>query len=124
GNENGRVGFPAAHSEAVAVGASTDGGERASYSNFGPELDLVAPSSGGALGIFTTDVANPPGRGFNVGLAEHGGEDGLHTNEFGATSSATPLAAGVAALALAVLPTLVREDLRSLLQETAVKIGD
>lgn len=123
GNENAPVGYPAASTNAVAVGASTDQGKRAPYSNFGRELDIVAPSSGGIEGIFTTDVANPPGRGFNTGIAERGGADGLHTNEFGGTSSATPLAAGVGALVLAVLPELTRNELRNLLTETADKIG-
>jgi subtilisin family serine protease len=97
---------------------------RAGYSNYGPEVDLVAPSSGGAEAIFTTDVANPAGRGFNLGVAERGGEDGLHTNEFGGTSSATPLAAGVGALVLSILSELSRDELQSLLQDTAEKIGD
>jgi subtilisin family serine protease len=124
GNDDGRVGYPAADPDSIAVGASTDGAVRAAYSNYGPEVDLVAPSSGGAEAIFTTDVANPPGRGFNLGVAERGGEDGLHTNEFGGTSSATPLAAGVGALVLSVLSDLSRDELRSLLQGTAEKIGD
>jgi subtilisin family serine protease len=106
GNEDTSVGFPAAWDTAIAVGASTDQAQRAPYSNFGPELDLVAPSSGGIQSIFTTDVANPPGRGFNPGLDDLGGVDGLHTNQFGGTSAATPLAAGVAALVLSILPTL------------------
>jgi subtilisin family serine protease len=124
GNENTSVGFPAASGQAIAVGASTDQAKRALYSNFGPELDLVAPSSGGIQAIFTTDVANPPGRGFNMGVGERGGDDGLHTNVFGGTSSATPLAAGIGALVLSVAPALGREELRELLIETAEKIGD
>jgi subtilisin family serine protease len=124
GNEDSPVGYPAALPTAIAVGASTDQAVRASYSNFGPELDFVAPSSGGVEGIFTTDVANPPGRGFNVGLEERGGADGLHTNEFGGTSSATPLAAGVGALVLSTNPELSRDELRGVLADTAEKIGD
>lgn len=124
GNSDGPVGFPAAYDGAIAVGASTDQAERAPYSNYGPQLDVVAPSSGGVEAIFTTDVANPPGRGFNLGDVGRGGRDGLHTSEFGGTSSATPLAAGVAGLALSVAPDLSREELGALLRETADKIGD
>ena len=51
------------------------------------------------------------------------GADGLHTNAFGGTSSATPLAAGVAALILSANPNLPRGDVRKILQETADKIG-
>lgn len=123
GNEDGAVAFPAAHPESIAVGASTDAAERAPYSNYGPELNVVAPSSGGTESIFTTDVSTPPGRGFNVGDPARGGADGLHTNEFGGTSSATPLAAGVAALVLSVVPKLTRDQVREVLCESAEKIG-
>ena len=82
----------------------------------------MAPSSGGRRSIFTTDVSIV-GRGFNVGRADRGGADGLNTNEFGGTSSATPLAAGVGALVLSVAQHMSREDLRDLLRETAKKIG-
>ncbi|HST69130.1 MAG TPA: S8 family serine peptidase [Solirubrobacterales bacterium] len=123
GNEGGAVGYPASHPEAIGVGASTDQAKRASYSNYGPEVDFVAPSSGGVEAIYTTDVANPSGRGFNIGHAAKGGEDGRHTNEFSGTSSATPLAAGVGALVLSARPQLSRTELRDLLRETADKIG-
>jgi subtilisin family serine protease len=123
GNGNGRpVAFPASDINAIGVGASTDRATLASYSNVGPEVALVAPSSGGTRGIFTTDVSSRE-RGFNIGLADRGGADGLHTNAFGGTSSATPLAAGVAALVLSVNPELTRSDLRSVLTSTADKIG-
>lgn len=123
GNDGGSVSYPAALPGAIGVGASTDQAKRAEYSNFGPEVDFVAPSSGGVEAIYTTDVANPPGRGFNIGDRERGGADGLHTNEFGGTSSATPLAAGVGALVLSVQPGMDREELRNLLRDTADKIG-
>ena len=83
---------------------------------------MVAPSSGGAKGIFTTDVSKP-GRGFNIGSAAAGGADGLNTNVFGGTSSATPLTAGIAALVLAANSSLSRDDVRNILQSTAEKIG-
>ena len=123
GNDNGApVRFPARDANAIAVGASTDTAKIASYSNVGPEISIVAPSSGGRRGIFTTDVSIN-NRGFNVGRANRGGADGLHTNSFGGTSSATPLAAGVAALVLSVNPDLTRTDLREVLTSTAEKIG-
>lgn len=123
GNDFGRpVSFPASHPDAIAVGASTDQGKLASYSNVGPPLWLVAPSSGGKQGIFTTDVS-VPNRGFNLGNPDTGGADGLHTNQFGGTSSATPLAAGVAALVLSAKPALTRQELKDLLARTARKIG-
>lgn len=123
GNDFGRpVGFPARDQNAIAVGASTDTATLADYSNVGPQIAFVAPSSGGRRGIFTTDVSIP-NRGFNVGQASAGGADGLHTNSFGGTSSATPLAAGVAALVLSANPGLTRTDLRDLLASTTDRIG-
>lgn len=117
-----RVGFPAQSPFSIAVGASTDQDDLASYSNRGPQVSMVAPSSGGTLNIFTTDV-NISGRGFNIGSEAAGGADGLNTNAFGGTSSATPLAAGIAALVLAANPSLSRDEVRGILEQTAVKIG-
>ena len=97
------MGYPARDKHAIAVGASTDQAKLADYSNVGKEIAFVAPSSGGVRGIYTTDVSIP-NRGFNIGDAAAGGADGLHTNDFGGTSSATPLAAGVAALVLSLRP--------------------
>lgn len=123
GNDGTRgVDFPAAYDHAIAVGASTDQAKLADYSNTGPEISVVAPSSGGVSGIFTTDVSVAH-RGFNTGNDEAGGADGLDTNDFGGTSSATPLAAGVAALVLSVNHKLTRKEVQDVLEQTADKIG-
>ena len=50
------------------------------------------------------------------------GSSGLHTNSFGGTSAATPLAAGIGALVLSVCPSLTRDELKGLLEATADKI--
>ncbi len=112
--EGAPVAFPASDPCTIAVGASTDLGTGAEYSNRGPEISVVAPSSGGTRRIFTTDVSLP-GRGYSPG--------DLHTNEFGGTSAATAITAGVAALVLSVHPGLDRWELKDLLEETAEKIG-
>jgi subtilisin family serine protease len=124
GNEDTKVGYPARSPSAVAVGATTDKERRASYSNHGPQVSVTAPSSGEAANksIFTTDVSIT-NRGFNIGDDDLSGSDGLHTNDFGGTSSATPLAAGVAALVLAADPDLTRDEVRAILEATADKIG-
>jgi subtilisin family serine protease len=114
GNEGGEVAFPARDESAIAVGAATDLSLHAEYSNIGPEVAFVAPSSGGVRGIFTTDVSIP-GRGFNP--------EGLHTHGFGGTSAATALAAGTGALVLSVHSAFGREELKELLQATADKIS-
>jgi subtilisin family serine protease len=123
GNGSGRpVGYPASDPLAIAVGASTDQAALAGYSNVGPEVWVVAPSSGGVRGIYCTDVSVEH-RGFNVGTVAAGGVDGLSTNDFGGTSSATPLVAGVAALMLSANAKLDVEGVKGVLKDTAEKIG-
>jgi subtilisin family serine protease len=114
GNGVARIAFPSSHPHAMAVGASNDQGRRSRYSNYGKGLEFVAPSSDfGRPGITTTDVARK-NRGFSLGSA--------YTNVFGGTSSATPLAAGIAALVLSVNPKLTWTEVRQILRSTADKI--
>lgn len=116
------INFPASVPEAIAVGASTNMGMRAHYSNYGEGIAFVAPSHGGTKWIYTTDVSIP-GRGFNTGDVGSGDAEGLYTNSFGGTSSATPLAAGVAALILSLNPNMTWDQVRKCMCETADKIG-
>lgn len=123
GNEESKqVNYPASDPNAMAIGASTDSEELAWYSNSGPQLCVVAPSNGGERGIFTTDVSTQ-GRGFNTGTVAAGGTDGLFTNDFGGTSSATPLVAGLCALILSLKPDMTPDDVRGILIASAKKIG-
>jgi len=115
------ISFPANIPETIAVGASTNDGKRSPYSNYGPEIDFLAPSSGGTKRIFTTDVPYE-NRGFNIGKPEQGDPDGLYTNAFGGTSSATPLAAGIGALVLSINADLTGEQVRQILRSSCEKI--
>lgn len=112
------ISFPANVPEAIAVGASTNRGQRSGYSNYGEGLDFVAPSDGGTKGIFTTDVSIP-NRGYNAGDINSGDAAGLYTNSFGGTSSATPLAAGIAALILSANPELKWDQVRKYMRNTS-----
>jgi subtilisin family serine protease len=123
GNDNApSVAFPASSPAAIAVGSSTDGALRAPFSNFGPEVAVVAPSNGGSQAIFTTDVSIP-NRGFNLGTDADGGTDGLYTNIFGGTSASTPIAVGAAAVLLSQNAELTAAQVRARLEQTADKIG-
>ena len=116
GNEHAsRIGFPSTHEKAIAVGACNDRGRRSSYSNFGAGIDLVAPSDdddGRRQGITTTDV-HLRGKGYS---------SGAYCDDFGGTSSATPLVAGIAALVLSANPRLTGREVGDVLTSTAEPI--
>jgi len=97
----------------TTVGAMGNGGYVSDYSEGGSHLVVVAPSSGGSRGIYTTDL-----RG-NNGLNRPGstGEpaDRNYTNSFGGTSGATPVVSGVMALMLNANPLLNWRDVKEIL---------
>jgi len=95
----------------IGVSASTNFDVRAGYSRFGRAVSIAAPSSGGSLGITTTDLTGTGG--YSTGNV---------TGAFGGTSSACPLAAGVAALVLSVNPELTWQEVKQVLEATADKI--
>ena len=125
GNGYGPVSYPASLSSSLAgvmaVGASNQRDLRAEYSNYGPELDFVAPSSDidspYVVGITTTDRTGSAGY--------HDGDytDNTVAHGFGGTSSASPLAAGIGSLLLSVDPTLTAAQVKQLLRSTADKVG-
>jgi subtilisin family serine protease len=106
----------AAHARTFGIGAVTDGDVKAGYSNWGDGVDLSAPSSGGTVGITTTTLL---GTGT---LAGHTGGGLDYIDDFGGTSSATPLASGVAALLLSMDPTLTEAEARTILTRTAERV--
>ena len=125
GNGWGRpVAFPANHPDTIAVGAVDKNQRLSPYSNVGDELWVVAPSSGapnsGAQDIFTTDVSYEQ-RGYNP--RPKWDPAGLHTSDFGGTSAATPIAAGVGALVLSLYPNADRADVADILRQTTQQVG-
>lgn len=116
----------ASNPEIIAVAASTENDVRASYSDFGPEVWIAAPSSGsrsrGDRAIFTTDRRGADG--YNSGESDLGDPSGNYTNDFGGTSSASPLAAGVGGLMLSTNADLTWQQVKDLLRDTAEKIPD
>lgn len=111
------------HDKVLTIAASINTDVRSGYSCFDPAIDICAPSNGdatqaaaGAPGIVTTDTVG----GGN--LAGQTGGPLSYRNNFGGTSSATPLAAGVGALMLSAAPELNWVQVRALLRTTAVKI--
>lgn len=121
--QGGTVDGFATHPDVIAVAACNSRDEKSSYSNFGKEISICAPSSGaGGRGILTADVR---GTFQYLGVTyEAGYEAGDYTRTFGGTSSATPLVAGICALVLSVNPALTSRQVKEILQGTARKIGN
>ena len=109
--------YPGRHPQVICVGASTDFDYRSDYSQYGTNLSIIAPSGGGAGGIYTTDRTGA--NGYNTGA----GAAGDYDTGFSGTSSASPLAAGVGALVLSMSTNLTRLQVKDILQGTADKIG-
>ena len=101
GNYSSAIDYPASfHDNALVTGAITSSGIRSSFSGHGNELDIVAPGSS----ILSTIP--------NQGTASKDG-----------TSMAAPHVAGVAALILSVNPNLTAQDVNTIIEKTAQKIG-
>ncbi len=113
--ENGCVGYPARLSTVTAVGAISSLGDRSLYSQFGPELDLVAPSSETLNSGDVQTIDRVGGAGYNG--------SGDYLPSFGGTSAAAPLVAGAAALVYSMNPDLTVSQMRDILHTTADDMG-
>lgn len=110
--------FPASHEKALCVGAVDRNDLKAPYSNFGLEIDLVAP--GGAAGAFCHDDVDIwstilPSSGVDCG------EDGYET--LAGTSMASPHVAAAAALVIGSGKATAPGDVYEVLLSTADDLG-
>jgi len=114
GNEDQNVAnvTPANIPGVIAVGAHRFDGKRASYSNWGPGITFMAP--GGETSLDQNQDGYPDGV---LSLFDH-----TYTFQHG-TSMATPHVAGIAALALAVKPSLNQTTMTELLVQSANTAG-
>jgi subtilisin family serine protease len=103
----GGVGYPARFPECMAVGATGWSDTKASYSNYGPQIEISAPGGDG----------NALGTGNSLILAAVQTGDGSYNWKAG-TSMATPQVAGLAALLWAT-GTRDANAIRQRLKETA-----
>jgi subtilisin family serine protease len=126
GNENiDYLNFYASHPDVIAVGATTSQDEHANYSNRGHGLSVVAPSNG-AWPITAARAWWDEGLSWETGnykFWRDGRSRGSHYKHFGGTSSSTPLVAGICALILSANPDLTAKQVKSILEQTADKIG-
>ena len=101
GNDTSNVvKYPAALSNVIAVGSINSSGIKATSSNYGLNLNVVAPG----VGITTTDI------------------NGGYCYNYGGTSAACPHVAGVAALMLSANPNLTASQVKNIIEQTARKI--
>jgi subtilisin family serine protease len=90
----------------ISVGSIEADGSRSLYSNFGSDLDLVAPTNFVSLDLSGEDGFEPGEMGFVAG-----------------TSFAAPVVSGVIALMLEANPALTADQVKDILYSTAKKVG-
>ncbi|MDI1447532.1 S8 family serine peptidase [Polyangium sp. 6x1] len=105
GNDNRELGADELNAVrgVLSIGAINQFDDKTFFTNFGASLDLVAP-----IGTLTTDIVGPGGL-----------DPSDYTLNFGGTSSACPVAAGVAALVASAAPELTSAEIVKGLVETA-----
>lgn len=111
GNDGGAIGYPAAASKFLCVGASNQQKALASFSNRGPELDLVAPGVG-ILSTFPTYEVTANRLGLPRNYATLNG-----------TSMATPMVSALASLIWSRHPGLSPTEVRSRIERSAQDLG-
>lgn len=112
-NSTNTIIFPSNNPQVISVGAINRTPSRASFSNYGTGLDVVAPG----VSISTTD------RQGILGYNQTAGADGDYTSLDG-TSFAAPQVAGIAALILSVNPALTLQQVRNAIESSTDKVGN
>lgn len=106
GNDNSSVLFPAnCNPDIIVVGSTDKSGNRSSFSNYGDELDVMAPGEY----IYTL--------GFN-GESTYG-----YNSDFRGTSASCPQVAAIAALMIGVNNKLTNVQVATIIEQTARKTG-
>lgn len=111
GNGNEDIGEDryASYDKVIAVGASRSSATRATFSDYGEELDVIAPGSS----LTTTDI---------MGSWGYSTSGNYVTNYFTGTSASTPVAAGVCGLIISANPQLNYIGVQNVLETTTDKI--
>jgi subtilisin family serine protease len=101
GNDyDSQVSYPASNPNVIAVGATEQNNQRANFSNYGSQLNVVAPGKD----IYSTTL--------NYGYDFDSG-----------TSFAAPQVSATAALMFSVNPTLTGQQVRDIIERKAQKVG-
>ncbi len=103
-------------SSVIGVGSSDESNKVALYSNYGSQLDILAPS--GEIGVPTVDKMGVYGDTNQLGFLDN------NYTFFKGTSASAPLVAGTVALMLSVNDNLTPKEVREILIQSADKIDD
>lgn len=103
GNDNSGVDYPAKYEKVIAVGASNGDDNRASFSNYGPELDVLSP---GQHILHAQDT---------VGGNEYAYGDG--------TSLSAPYVSALAGIIWAGSPSLTNVQIKSRIEQNTDKVA-
>jgi hypothetical protein len=95
--------YPGAYPETIAVSATGEDDVYYTSSNRGPWVDVCAPG----IGVYSSIATGPSSYGFDTG-----------------TSFATPHVSGLVGLMLSLNPDLHIEEIRQMLHENTVDLGD
>lgn len=103
----GAMGYPALDDHVIAVGASDQNGGKASFSSYGPKLDVVAPGSG------------------RISSPTWSSTDGVsaYADYLYGTSFASPYVAGLVSLIKSVRPDSSVNDIRAIIDGSATKVA-
>ena len=123
------VRWPAAYPEVIGVGATDHNDVKLDYSNWGPELDIMAPS-----GPYWSEEGRLQNSLRWLWSTDLKGEDGWdqwniepnmpnYTDCMWGTSASTPQVAAVAALLLSVDPSLTGDEVKNILVRSAKDLG-
>lgn len=119
GNDNQDMGNDeSAIPEVIAVGSTDTDNTRAWYSNYGENLDVLAPGGNG-VGITTLDPMGIDG----LSILDDNYLFYDDSNSFIATSASASIVSGVIALMLEKNPSLTRIQIEDILENSSDKIG-
>jgi len=126
GNDNKLMGNDESSIEnVIGVSATDQNNYRTGYSNYGLDLDLVAPGGGqysNEPGITTLDIQGDLGSSNDEYIRYNEIKDGTATSFIG-TSASAPVVSGALALVLEANPNITRPEMQELLKSTSDKIG-
>lgn len=122
GNGNTNMGNDeSAMPSVIGVGATDRTNLRTRYSDYGKDLDIVAPG-GDSIGITTLDTLGIDGASEDEYLRFNEFRSGSEVSFIG-TSAAAPIISGVIALGIEKNPNLTRQEIQELLKISTSHIG-